>query len=374
MMPRALVLLGVLASLGAAPAARSPQEALQRGVAYLMDVQDADGGWHSQTYGALRPGAAVTATALYAMSHVPKETSEPFRNQLARGFAFLQPGIEKKGYVANDDGSPDFPSYGSAMLLVAARRLELKMSNAQRSQLIDYLVSAQLTETRMFGPDNPHHGGWDLMGAQRIQGQTSGTNVSLGRFVLEALRECDEPDVNEARTRALRWINGCQNLPGDGGFFFTPDKKSESNKADRLEDLNDERRKGPRSYGTTTCDGLACLIFAGAQADDRRVQAAVKWLMNHPKLDAVPGFEDLPDELGWQQGLRYYYYAGLAKTLQYLPEAERNKRRKGLLTLLVQRQRADGSWQNESARMREDDPLICTSLALIAMGELLSHE
>jgi hypothetical protein len=31
-------------------------------------------------------------------------------------------------------------------------------------------------------------------------------------------------------------------------------------------------------------------------------------------------------------------------------------------------QRTDGSWQNESDRMRENDPLIATSLAMIALA------
>jgi hypothetical protein len=34
-------------------------------------------------------------------------------------------------------------------------------------------------------------------------------------------------------------------------------------------------------------------------------------------------------------------------------------------------QEADGRWQNESARMREDDPLIATALVAAALGELL---
>ncbi len=374
MTPRLFVLVGALSSLGAAPANSPTDVSLERAVEYLMAAQGEDGGWHSETYGAMRPGAAVTATVLYAMSHVPEPLRERHRERLVRAYAFLETGMRQKGYVANPDGSADFPTYASAMTLVAARRLGFDMSAKDERRLVKYLISAQLTETREFGPDSPHHGGWDLMGAQQIQGQTSGTNVSVSRFALEALSDRKEPEVRCALERAGRWVGGCQNVPGDGGFYFTPDVNSDNNKAETAEDKNQSGVKYPRSYGTTTCDGLMCLIYSGTDPQDERVTAAVQWLIKHPQINVVPGFEDLPDEIGWQNGLLFYYYAAFAEALHLLPEKEAAKRRDPLTARILSLQRADGRWQNDSARMREDDPLICTSLAIMALGELRPRE
>ena len=86
------------------------------------------------------------------------------------------------------------------------------------------------------------------------------------------------------------------------------------------------------------------------------------WLAERPSLELVPGFEGLPPELGWQRGLRFYYYSTLAQVLPLLPATGRGARRKGLLEMLLKLQRADGSFLNESDRMRENDPLIATGL------------
>lgn len=371
MTARLLVALGIAAALGAAPR-DPPRAALERAVSALMAAQGEDGGWHSETYGSMRAGAAVTTLVLYALSHVPENVWRPYRERLARAYAFLQTGTRKAGCVANPDGSLDYPTYSSAMLLVAARRLKLDLPADDTRRLVEFLQQAQLGESRSFVVDSPHYGGWDLMGAQKIQRQTSGTNVSVSRFALEALASFDEPSVRTVRERALRWTAGCQRLAGDGGFLFTPDRRSENNKT-HLEQPT-PATSGPRSYGTATCDGLACLLLAGAARDDERVAAAVRWLVDHPGLDVVPGFEGLPAELDWQNGLRFYYYAAVARAFPYLPADIAQERREKILARLVADQRRDGFWQNDSARMREDDPLICTSMAIIALGELLAQE
>jgi squalene-hopene/tetraprenyl-beta-curcumene cyclase len=342
--------------------------ALEKAVEWLMTKQSAEGAFPSETYGALRQGAATTSLVLYALAHVPKELRARHARRLAEAYSFLRIGIDKKGFVVNTDGSPDYPEYGSAMALVAAERLRLAMTDDERDALRAFLLQAQLDERRKFDAASPHHGGWDLMGASRLEGITSGTNVSVGVFALEALALDDSPEAQAARTKALRWTAGCQAVSYDGGFPFTPEAGSDSNKAKTDKD-RDER---PRPYGTTTCDGLRCLIYAGVKADDKRVTAAAEWLARHDKLETVPGFEDLDESVGWQKGLKLYYYFSLAKCLPYLPEETATARRSALLGHVLSLQETDGRWQNESARMREDDPLIATALIAAALGELLS--
>lgn len=351
-------------------------QSIKKALAWLVAAQDKDGGWHSEAYGALRGGAAITSLVLYAASGLPEEFRSPHVAALKRGYAFLQPGIKKQGCVACPDGSLDFPVYASPLLLTATRRLMLGATEAERKTLADFIVASQLAEARGFKPGDRHFGGWDLMGNSKVVGLTSDTNVSLAVYALEALAGLKEASVLKTQIRAREWLAGCQNFPGDGGFRFSPDPSSLNNKAE----WTDKEQTHPRSYGSATADGLRALIAAGVTPADKHVAAALKWLIDRPDLEEVPGFSDLPPENDWKSGLLYYYYASLARCLAWFPETAgnardvplRKNRREALSAKLLKLQQDDGHWQNDSARMREDDPLIATSLALSALGALIA--
>jgi hypothetical protein len=343
----------------------SGDDVVARGAAALMAAQGADGGWHSTTYGALRSGAGVTALAIYAISHAPDDLRRKYAPRLRLGYKFLLPGIKDRGAVAAPDGTVDYPTYAAACLLVAARKVDLGAERVVLDQLADHLIASQLDEDRQFAAGDVHYGGWDLMGADRVAGVTSGTNISLTCFALEGLHDVRTGPADEARKKAVAWLAGVQNRAPDGGFFFTPERPSEGNKAQWIAD--DFQR--PRSYGTTTADGLRALHYAGIAGDDDRVRAAAGWLEAHDGLSETPGFEETPSETGWAEGLRFYYYFTLAKALPLLTGAARRRQR--LLSQLAADQRPGGAWKNASSRMREDDPLIATCFALIAASACL---
>lgn len=343
---------------------------MRRAIAWLMAQQAKDGGWHSKTYGSMRGGASITALVLYAMSHAPPELVKPHREKLKRGQAFLQRGINTKGFVTPPDGSLDYPAYASALTLTACRRLGLPLAKAERVKLVAFLVREQLTEAKGFKPGQPDYGGWDLLAGSGARGLTSGTNVSVSAYVLEALQPYDTVAVKAARKRAAKWATGCQNFPKDGGFFFHPKRSHLGNKAL----WTDNEGKHPRSYGTATCDGLLCLRFAGTPVKDKRFVAGLKWLNANPDVSGVPGFENAPKTLGWKEGLRFYYNCRLAPLLPLLERKDAAARRKAIAAVLLKDQRKDGGWQNASARMREDDPLIATCFAIIALGELRKQQ
>jgi hypothetical protein len=348
---------------------------LKRGLAYLAAHQAENGGWHSTTYGQLKGGPGVTALALYAFSRAPAELRQGHPQLANRGYAFFGPGFAKKGSLAATDGSLDYPTYAGALWLISRKRLGLpgavQPGQPGEQQIVDYLLAAQLLEARGFDPSSPSHGGWDFLGAGEAQGITTGSNISLAAFILDALADQsdDRREIKVARESALAWIERTQQA--DGGFAFTPEPGSLNNKA--LFSTDDDDRQTPRSYGTATSDGIRALAALGVSSDDQRMQRAVKWLAEHPSLDVVPGFEALPPEAGWQRGLRYYYYASLAEAQNHFPAVDRGARRTALLKVLVDEQRKDGSWMNESPRMREDDPLIATSFAVAALGALLEE-
>ena len=345
-----------------------------QGIDWLLAQQAADGGWHSQTYGQLKDGAAVTALAVDAISRVSAVLGKDLSRSTNRAFDFLDRGIAKRGTIASSDGSLDFPTYAAALWLGSVRRLG---QNRDTPTVIKYLVAAQVAEDRGFSADSPSYGGWDFLGQGDAQGITTGTNISVTRYVVEALLQ----NINAVRTlavpsadtggitmsskaleRARAYLLRCQTP--DGGFAFTCEPASLNNKAAYA----DDKLREPRPYGTATCDGILGLLACGLKADDERIVKAVAWLAKRPSLELVPGFEGLPPEAGWQRGLRYYYYAGLARVLPLFPASEIAPRREALVKHVVSLQQADGQWVNESDRMRENDPLIATPLAVIALA------
>jgi hypothetical protein len=359
---------GALASSSRVEAEDDANGRLARGVEWLLNQQAEDGGWHSETYGALRQGAAVTAQAIYALCHVPHGLDKArIDKALARGLAFLAPGIKLRGFVACPDGSLDYPTYGTAMLATAARLRDFGMPAEQRAKFVAWVMSGQLHESREFTEKSPHYGGWDLMGASDVKGLTSDTNVSCTCFALEALVGSNNDGAKKARTRAAAWAMRCYN-PHDKGFRFSPDPESINHKAG----FEHEKSKAPKSYGTATCDGLRAWQMA---TEDHRqhsgpAPAALEYLKKEEGVDYVPGFENPDDPLGWAMGLRLYYHQTLVKAIHGVKKDWAVARRSAVLKQLAAQQHKDGRWQNESARMREDDPLIATCLALVALGTI----
>ena len=339
--------------------------AIERGIAWLIKQQATDGGWHSRTYGGLRDGAAVTSLAVYTFSLMPDRDRPEIKNAIDAAAGFLRSGFEKRRTIASPDGSLDYPTYSAAIVLTASQRFPSLTKAVPRERLEEYLVSAQVNTARGFTQDSPEYGGWDLLGVDDASGISTGTNVSVTNYVLESLANNVSPEVKTARQLGLAWLLRAQQATGDGGFAFTAEAGSINNKAL----WRDTERRHPRSYGSPTCDGIQALLHSGVAKDDETLETAVKWLIDHPAVEIVPGFDGLPPELGWRDGLRFYYAQSLARVLHLLPRAIAADRAERLVKWLL-RVQASGSWKNESARMREDDPLIATSLALTALGAL----
>ena len=357
---------------------------ISKGLDWLIRQQDADGGWHSKTYGQLKDGASVTALALYAAGFCSEALRTVHAAAMKRGFAFLDRGLAKSGAIASPDGSLDFPTYAAALWLSTVNRLGLP---ANSQPVVKYLLGAQVSETRGFQKNSPSYGGWDFLGPKDAHGITTGTNISVTRYVLESLaaqqvlNQNNEPSGRDMESLeeavcgpGKAYVVRCQQA--DGGFAFTCEPASLNNKAA----YSDQELTKPRSYGTATCDGILALIAcqkakatpAGSDAEEPRISKAIAWLMKRPGLELVPGFEGLRAEDGWDRGLRYYYYAALSQVLPHFPPTERASRQTSLAQHLVALQRKDGSWVNESDRMRENDPLIATPLALIAVASLIA--
>lgn len=102
------------------------------------------------------------------------------------------------------------------------------------------------------------------------------------------------------------------------------------------------------------------------------MQAASEWLLAHFDPEQVPG--DYPPDREVFRDSGYYYWAWtVAHALMQLgPQALTDPRTHNwperLTEALLKRQRPDGSFVNSASDLREDDPLVATTLAAAALS------
>ena len=354
-------------------------ESLDKAVEWLVAQQDESGAFKSKHYGAMKQGAAMTSLALYSMSMTSDECRKNHKDAIEKAFQFLMPGTQARGRVANPDGSLDHPVYSTAMLLVAADRLDFEIDAELMTQLLDFLIRSQCVEGRGFNPANPNYGGWDVIGPDVMPGKTAGTNVSMTRFVLEAfsyavpvnvkptlvLDEKIIARVKESRQRAVDWLERLHKNSSDGGFHFSAQPGSALNKSRSDDD-------SPKSYGAATCDGLLAMHFGGDTSSESW-KSTKAWIKTRTSPGEIGGFEN-QKESGWPKALKFYYLQSLARTMEFISASEPMFEKEAVSisaeinSLLKMAQREDGRFENQSALMRENDPLIATSFAIIAMS------
>jgi hypothetical protein len=353
-----------------------------RAAAYLWSRQADDGGWHSATYGLLRSGQALTPFVLCALLEAPAPPAPRPAGGVERALAFLRAGLDDEGRLGRRD--PDlleYPNYATAYALRCLAAAGGPADAPLVARMADYLSRQQYREATGFRPTDPAYGGWGF-GSTKGAGDPGHMDLAHTRRVLEALRDAGRAD-GATSARAQCFLRLLQHHPAagraqptppdvppgapsaaprdaadpyDGGFYFSPVVLA-ANKAP-----HDGRRF--RSYATATCDGLLALLAAGVPSDDERVVAARAWLRRFPDAEHPAGIPaDSPTP--WREALRFYHVAVRAEVERALGEAPAWRDRAA--RVLASAQRPDGSFANESPLMKEDDPILCTTLALLAL-------
>jgi len=317
---------------------------LARAAEYLWTQQAADGGFHSATYGLLRSGQSLTPFVLGALLRVPDAAMPAPSGAIDRAIAFIRQHTSADGAVGVTGGEADYPNYATALAvdaLVASRR----NSSSDIAKMVEQLRAQQFSDVNGWTAEHMAYGGWGMGGAIRRPPDDGHVDLSMTRFVLEALRASGVGGSDPAMTRARVFLERAQNR--DGGFSFSPVMPA-LNKAGR----NDE---GFVSYGTTTADGVLALRATGLPDTDPRIARALEWLDRHHHPDRVPGFGDGEDlQTSWSTGLRFYYAAAVALARPHL-------------SVRLPEQAEDGSFRNANKRVKEDDPLIATTFAVQMM-------
>lgn len=343
----AAALLLLAAACSESPAARAAANA----AAWLEAAQQPDGSFRSEKYAVLRSGQAMTPFVLRALqaAGAPKERLEP-------AVAFVRASIQEGGPVLEggaigyaDLDVLEYPVYATANAILALVHHGDRQDRGRIATMAEWLARQQCGEHRSFKKDAPAYGAFGFGALGLGPGEPGHVDLCHTRFSLQALAAAGHlsPTV---RDRATVLLSRMQRE--DGGFFFSP-VVAEANKAGR-----DESGRF-RPYATATADGVLALRALGVAEDDPRLTSALAWLERHAGAERIGGIGEQPAE-PWHEALRFYHAMALAEAWPPL--------RAEFAAMLVPRQNDDGSFHSDLVTaMKEDDPLLATSLAVLAL-------
>ena len=378
------------AERGASPTPKV-KESLIRATDYLWSKQSPDGSWRSETYGLLKSGQSLTPFILFVLSEVQYDMASQPEAAVEKSMNFLRRmGNKNSIHGRADPDILDYPNYATSYALRCFLRYGQENDKIRIDDLTRYLVLQQFAEPVGFSPDSPAYGGWGF-GINQRPTLSSFVDLSHTRRVLAALNEANKIDA-EIKSRALRFLSLLQKSaketrspiiptkspmtfgfippPYDGGFFSSPNI-SYANKGRIAKDPL-TGRPYYRSYATATCDGVLALLATGVPKTDDRVLDAVRWLERHSGWDLPQGTPAEHSE-PWAESMIYYHCAARAQVFNELAIAK--DWRRNLRIFLAERQNEDGSFLNPQGRlMKEDDPILCSALALIALNHAAMGE
>jgi squalene-hopene/tetraprenyl-beta-curcumene cyclase len=321
---------------------------LNKGAAFLAKQQQPDGKYDNH------PG--ITAIAAAALLRQP--------GQRAAQLPTVGKALDYLKTLAKPDGGiyeKMIPHYITAVAMQAftagGRPGDKELIEKGRRYLADHL----LDEGEGIDKNNKFYGG---MGYGGTSDGGMADIISL-EYSLRAMKEAELPANDPAWQKAIEFLQRTQNFKetndqpnagNDGGFIYYPGYS-------QVEGTT-------QSYGSGTYAGLLSYSWANLQKNDRRVQAAYKWISDHYTLEENPG-------IGHKA--LYYYYMVFAKALQAMGEntivdakGVRHNWREELAAKLLSLQGADGSWVNDKnpAEMQGNKTLV-TGFTMMAIEAIL---
>jgi squalene-hopene/tetraprenyl-beta-curcumene cyclase len=312
---------------------KTPQQPDERGVAWLMSKQSPDGAWRSSTYKVLESGRVLTPFLLWALAQQSPERLSKHQSAMAKAFA----------NAAVDEA---YPTYSRALWVLALVAHKPAGWQERVSALERELRESQLVERLGWSAVDPEYGAWDMGVVPARKPEAQRPDVSVTAFAVEALRAAGASESDPACVAAKMFTTNVIDRE-EGGAFFTPSATwAHQNKAGEK-----------RPYGTATADALRIRRACGVPDGDRSSTRLLAWIDDRFRLDAAPGFAAGGDR--WDAALQYYWLLVVARL---------GHRGVDVRARVATLQRADGSWANAIALMKEDDPLVATGLALAAWG------
>jgi Prenyltransferase and squalene oxidase repeat len=351
-------------------------KSLAAGIEYLLKQQSEDGAWRSDVYATFKDGTALTPLVVVALheagsSGLAKASEVPVVAARRRGSEYLARFARADGSIEPGPDGFDYPIYTAALAVRVLSHPANKDLVKARDAWVTYLRERQLSEKLGWKQEDKQYGGWGYCRVipkkpepNTIAPPLIESNLSATVFALEALRAAGVKD-DEVYEAAAVFVRRCQN--DDGGFHFIYDDPVR-NKAGSPDPPGAKDARF-HSYGSTTADGLYAVSLCNLQADADRRKSAVDWHKKHFRADTHPG-EYVKAHEPNRDAVYYYYAASVARNLRNLSvekaggvewSAELSKE-------LAKRQREDGSWSNPVELVRENDPLVATANAVIALA------
>lgn len=338
------------------------------GVAFLLSREDKDGGW--STDGKFKP--AITAIVVKALLQAGYGIDSP---EVKRGMEALMKFRQKDGgFYTVGEGVENYSTALAVMTLAAAK--DPQQAGALRDAVAflkgrQIVAGSESPDGQKVTEEHPFAGGVTY----GKHGRPDLSNVGMW---MEALHEAGVPGDDPAMQRALTFVTRTQNrsesnplawvkdADNDGGFIYAPAIKDGKTPQSFADD-----KTGLRSYGSMTYVGFKSMLYANVAKDDPRIQAAYKWIRSFWRLDSNPNMPETKS----LQGL-YYYYHMFAKALVAWGqpvikdvEGKDHNWRQELIDTLAQRVKADGSWTNQADRWMENNPVLVTGYAVLALQE-----
>jgi squalene-hopene/tetraprenyl-beta-curcumene cyclase len=344
-----------------APSAADPdyvapgtQAAIDKAVAYLRRTQQADGGWLPMEK-AEGSDMGISAVAALGLLRAGVPADDPM---VAKAVNYLV------GFQKDDGGIYDkgYRNYTTSICLMLLKATGDSKYDEAAGRALAFLKNLQWDEGEGLGAESEDFGGAGYGNHKR-------PDLSNTQWFIEAVREAGLTPDDPALKNALVFVSRTQateearfiSLP-DGSFIYTPHGGGES-KAPEI--VLPSGQKGLKGYGSMTYAGFLSLIYCGLDKEDKRVQAALKWLGDRWTLEENP-------ELG-KQG--YYYYLMIkGKALRAYGEptitdaqGTAHPWRKQLSAKLIELQNEDGSWMNDMDRWHEGYKPLLIGYALQAL-------
>jgi squalene-hopene/tetraprenyl-beta-curcumene cyclase len=375
---------GSIASERTAPSRMARiDRSLAAAVTFLIRQQSSDGAWRPDTYGVFKDGPSLTPLVLQALlATAPAEKRDL---GLRKGVNYLANMVQADGRIDAGPRGLSYPVYTAAYAVLVLSQPCNARYRRERETWLTYLRARQLTEELGWEPADREYGGWGYASGlprKPKPGEAAAplteSNLSATTCALSALRAAGVPPTDPALEKALSFVERCQNYPNycdpffdDGGFFFIYDDAVRNKAGVAGRDVQGRERYA--SYGSTTADGLRALLACGLPSADHRIIAARRWLERNFNPADHPG-KYARERLGDRSALYFYYCCSVSQAFRMLGLQEmqtvagRVSWAAALADELLQRQRPDGSWINPGRAVREDEPVLATSFATIALS------
>jgi len=334
--------------------ARQSRAAIEKGVAWLKSQQKENGAWSEENMPALTalPLWALVASGAPDIEVIQKKAVDNIlgKQQPDGGFYVMQ---ERQGA-----GLGNYNTCICVMAIHATGRRDLTPAILKARA---YIASSQ------FSGETQHAGGFGYdKNATREHSDLNCTHFAMDAMrrtqSLEDLRPAGERRADLNWDAALKYVEQLQSKEGDtkGGFAYNKEPPRDGAAA-----TNADGTVALRAYGSMTYAGVLSLVHAQLDKRDPRVRSAFGYASRFWTVDENPG--------QGQQGLFFYYNimsrALAAAGADTLPKDTGAIRwREEMIQKVISLQKPDGSWENDNNRWWENDPVLATSYAILALA------